>query len=108
MDFQFAACEGDPFHLAIQDPNTRDFRKSAGQRLLTKWRNDPFLHVVKCVEDVPVTDDAATATTAPSKSTIMAFCLWDIFDRERSATEWMAEDELQTCNWLEGRARGSG
>jgi hypothetical protein len=54
---------------------------------------------------VDLVDDAATAATAPSKSTITAFCLWNIFDRERSATEWMAEDELQTCNWLEGGAR---
>ena len=54
---------------------------------------------------VDLVDDGATATTAPSKSITMAFCLWDIFDRERSTTEWMAEDWLQTCNWLEGRAR---
>ena len=57
---------------------------------------------------VDLVDDAATATTAPSKSTIMAFCFWDIFDRERSTIEWMAEHELQTCNWLRRSGEGSG
>ena len=103
MELQFAACEGDPFHLAIWGSNTQKTRDSAGHRLLTKWRNDPFLHVVKCVKDAA--SDTAAGTTAISKSAVMAFCLWDIFERERSAEEWMAEDELQTCDWLQGRAR---
>jgi hypothetical protein len=35
----------------------------------------------------------------------MAFCLREIFNKERSAAEWMAEDELQTCDWLQGCPR---
>ena len=72
MDLQFATCDGGPFCLAIRGPNTRDSRKSVNQRVLTKWCNDPFLRVIKCIEDIPVAGDAATTTTALSKSTILS------------------------------------
>jgi hypothetical protein len=80
MELQFAACEGDPFHLDIWGPNTQDSLHNASQRLLTKWRNDPFLPVVKCVEDMAL-EGAAAANTSLPKSTIMGFCLWDMFQK---------------------------
>jgi hypothetical protein len=89
MELQFAACEGDPFHFAIWGPNTPDFRYSVGQQLLTKWRNDPFLQVIKCVAGAAF-NGAPSADAGSPICTIMAFCLWEVFERERSMEEWMA------------------
>jgi hypothetical protein len=106
MDLQFATCDGGPFRLAIWGPNTRDSRKRVNQRVLTKWRNDPFLHITKCIEDIPVAGDAATTTTALSKSTILS--LGYLRQNAPQQNGWPRTSCRRATGWRVRRGKWSG
>jgi GNAT superfamily N-acetyltransferase len=91
MEIQFSAFFAEPVDIAINGPNTPESRQKAGERLLNQMRNDPSLHTIKCVRTDPTTKE----------DSIVGFCEWFIYDKERPEREWRKEHTLLDCMWIE-------
>ena len=91
MEIQFAAFAQEPVDLAINGPNTLHFRQKAGERLRRHMQTDPYLHTIKCVEK----------SNVGSEDTVVGFCEWFIYDKERPEEEWRKENPLLDCMWIE-------
>lgn len=85
VEIQFSAFEGDPYQQAFYPgPDSPASRAKAERNTLKEWREEPFIHVIKCV-------DSTTGVIA-------GFAIWNIFDRERSREEW---GHRPAVDWLD-------
>lgn len=91
MEIQFSAFSAEPVDIAMNGPNTPEFRQKAGHRLLKQMRNDSYMHTIKCIRTDPETKEDLT----------VGFCEWFIYDMERPEEEWRKEHALMDCMWIE-------
>ena len=85
MEIQFSAFEGDPYHHALYpgDEYSPAVRAEAGERTITEWRDDPFIHFIKCVDR--------------QSGVILGYARWSLFDKERSREQWANRPPIDWC-----------
>jgi len=100
MEIQFRAFANEPTGAMLNGPDTAEKRDEAGERLRWQMRNDPTLHVIKCLLTV---DDDCGSDGAPTSAAAVAagFCMWNIYVQERVPEEWMKGHELMAGDWVE-------
>lgn len=85
MEIQFAAMAQEPYHhVLFPGPNTPTARSQAGARTLADWKNDPSEQVLK------VTDS--------STDEVISFGKWNVYEHERSKSEWDQHLEVDWTN----------
>lgn len=89
VEIQFSAFEGDPYQEALfpGDYYSDALRRSAAERMMTMWKENPYIRWMKCVDD---------------DGRIAGFALWNVFDTPRPETEWR---KRPTIDWCEGRKK---
>ena len=90
MEIQFSAFENDPYHFAFYpgDQSSKEVRKSAGERTIKEWREDPTGHFIKCNDR--------------QFRTILGYARWKLFDKERSEEE---RKKRYPVDWCTGRQK---
>lgn len=85
MEVQFSAFENDPYHEALfpGDHFSPAVRKSAGERTLKEWHQDPSVIFMKCV-------DRHTGS-------IVGFAKWNLYEIERIEDEWKKGPVVDWC-----------